>query len=392
MAATAVRASVAGERKNLSRAGWVANRSRTATLVPCAPPYGSRSRRAPTSKRSSTPEAVAEVRDAISTRPAAAMMLGSASPRKPSVRMARRSSELASLLVAWRLHAVSISSGGIPQPLSTTRIRSRPPRWSSTTMARAPASIAFSTNSLTTEAGRSTTSPAAICAATSGGSKVIGIGYGSICAAFAISVPSTARHAVDAPVFMSNVRRAHRFNQFVEIERLAHDLVRWCGAHDRFQRCFVGRGENDAAAAERARVFDFLKVAPYLCVRQADIPDDDVDVVARDVRGQFGLTGARRHFVLRHDVEPVLGENEGDDLDHLFAVVDHEHGGPAVTCRRRGCAVHRLPLCCVMTSLPTGLYACKVFKSCALFRATRTAAAAHRAASARRHRARPVRR
>src|SRR5579862_5405422 len=38
---------------------------------------------------------------------------------------------------------------------------------------RAPASIAFSTSSLTTEAGRSTTSPAAIWLARSGGSRWI---------------------------------------------------------------------------------------------------------------------------------------------------------------------------------------------------------------------------
>jgi hypothetical protein len=38
-------------------------------------------------------------------------------------------------------------------------------------MRRAPASIAFSISSLTTEAGRSTTSPAAIWFARSGGSR-----------------------------------------------------------------------------------------------------------------------------------------------------------------------------------------------------------------------------
>src|ERR1700752_3559043 len=38
---------------------------------------------------------------------------------------------------------------------------------------RAPASTAFSTSSLTTEAGRSTTSPAAICFARSGGRRLI---------------------------------------------------------------------------------------------------------------------------------------------------------------------------------------------------------------------------
>ena len=54
------------------------------------------------------------------------------------------------------------SSGPMPQPSSLTRIKVLPPCAISTVIRRAPASIAFSTNSLTAEAGRSTTSPAAI--------------------------------------------------------------------------------------------------------------------------------------------------------------------------------------------------------------------------------------
>jgi hypothetical protein len=50
----------------------------------------------------------------------------------------------------------------MPQPSSATAMNSRPPSRTSTRMREAPASIAFSTSSLTTEAGRSTTSPAAI--------------------------------------------------------------------------------------------------------------------------------------------------------------------------------------------------------------------------------------
>jgi len=86
---------------------------------------------------------------------------GNASPRKPSVSMASRSSP-ASLEVAWRSTASARSTRGMPSPSSLTRISLRPPPSVSTSMRRAPASRAFSTNSLTTLAGRSTTSPAAM--------------------------------------------------------------------------------------------------------------------------------------------------------------------------------------------------------------------------------------
>ncbi len=54
----------------------------------------------------------------------------------------------------------------IPMPSSLTRMRRRPPSSTSSSIAVAPASSAFSTSSLTTDAGRSTTSPAAIWSAT----------------------------------------------------------------------------------------------------------------------------------------------------------------------------------------------------------------------------------
>src|SRR6185503_1877148 len=50
----------------------------------------------------------------------------------------------------------------MPHPSSRTRTNERPPPSISTATAAASASSAFSTSSLTTEAGRSTTSPAAI--------------------------------------------------------------------------------------------------------------------------------------------------------------------------------------------------------------------------------------
>src|SRR5262245_3592833 len=64
----------------------------------------------------------------------------------------------------------------MPQPSSTTRIRSVPPCPSATSMRVAPASTEFSSSSLTTLAGRSITSPAAILLTTLGGSwRIAGI-------------------------------------------------------------------------------------------------------------------------------------------------------------------------------------------------------------------------
>ncbi len=93
---------------------------------------------------------------------ATAATLASASPRKPSVPMSASSLGSRSLLVACRVTANNRSSGWIPRPLSRTAISVKPPSSSSTSTRVDPASIALSTSSLTTEAGRSTTSPAAI--------------------------------------------------------------------------------------------------------------------------------------------------------------------------------------------------------------------------------------
>ncbi len=91
-----------------------------------------------------------------------AAMLESASPRNPILcRLIRSTTELI-LLVAWRMKALRSWSCSMPEPSSVTRINSMPPSLISTVTAPAPASMAFSTSSLTTLAGRSTTSPAAI--------------------------------------------------------------------------------------------------------------------------------------------------------------------------------------------------------------------------------------
>ena len=102
-------------------------------------------------------------------------MEGSASPRKPMVEMLSRSScpssPTGSLEVAWRSMARASSSALIPLPLSSTTRRTRPPPSTVMSIRVEPASSAFSTSSLITEDGRSTTSPAAIRLTVSGGRR-----------------------------------------------------------------------------------------------------------------------------------------------------------------------------------------------------------------------------
>ena len=116
------------------------------------------------------------VREVTATR-ATEAMLASASPRKPSVATRSRSASVAILLVAWRASASGSSSGAIPPPSSVTRTRFAPPCSSATVTLCAPASRLFSRSSFTTEAGRSTTSPAAIwLTSVSGSSRIAVIG------------------------------------------------------------------------------------------------------------------------------------------------------------------------------------------------------------------------
>src|SRR5262249_27553787 len=77
--------------------------------------------------------------------------------------------------VAWRSTARDKSSGAMPEPSSATRISPSPPPAIATLMRGARASIAFSISSLTTLAGRSTTSPAAMRLTRSGDSCRTGI-------------------------------------------------------------------------------------------------------------------------------------------------------------------------------------------------------------------------
>ena len=97
-------------------------------------------------------------------------MLASASPRKPNVAMRSKSAVASILLVAKRLTAKRKSSASMPQPSSRTTMRFTPPPSMETVMAPASASRLFSKSSFTMDAGRSTTSPAAIWLATNSGS------------------------------------------------------------------------------------------------------------------------------------------------------------------------------------------------------------------------------
>src|SRR6266508_101282 len=129
---------------------------------------------APTEKARTAPAA----RLAMLTR-ATEAMLASASPRKPSERTCSRSSSEAILLVACRANAIGRSPLSMPAPLSATRIRLIPPSASATPISVAPASRLFSRSSLRTDAGRSTTSPAAIwLMSVSGKGRIEGTGGG----------------------------------------------------------------------------------------------------------------------------------------------------------------------------------------------------------------------
>ncbi|MNZ97236.1 hypothetical protein D3C78_1164620 [compost metagenome] len=101
-------------------------------------------------------------------------MAARASPRKPMVTTVSRSCRSAILLVAWRRKATGNSSRGMPTPSSSTVISRTPPASRRRVICVAPASSALSTSSRTTEAGRSTTSPAAIWLMSSSGRSRIG--------------------------------------------------------------------------------------------------------------------------------------------------------------------------------------------------------------------------
>ena len=75
----------------------------------------------PPSTENAVPTSLSGVRVSTCMRETAAME-GSASPRKPSVKMLSRSSAELILLVACEINAAPISSRSMPQPLSVTRM------------------------------------------------------------------------------------------------------------------------------------------------------------------------------------------------------------------------------------------------------------------------------
>ena len=167
-ASTAWPTSVACALRNFSRAGVAKNRSLASTRVPAACATGAGSALCPAVTSSDQPASSPGRRVAIESRETAAMD-GRASPRKPNERMSSRTPS-GSLEVAWRSTASHRSSRAMPQPSSLTEINARPPSRMRTWIEVAPASMLFSTSSLTTDAGRSTTSPAAILLTTASGS------------------------------------------------------------------------------------------------------------------------------------------------------------------------------------------------------------------------------
>ena len=171
-ASTQWASSVASVFRNLRRAGVAKNSSRTSTVVPTLRAVGCSS---PLRPSSSQPWGSSVLSTRVSNDTSAIeQMAASASPRKPMVPTDSRSARLAILLVAWRLSAVGSSLRKMPQPLSSTLISRTPPACSRTVIWVAPASSALSSNSRTTEAGRSTTSPAAIWLMSSSGSSRMG--------------------------------------------------------------------------------------------------------------------------------------------------------------------------------------------------------------------------
>ena len=166
--------SVASVLRNLRRAGVLKNSSFTSTVVPCARAAGLSSPVKPLSEKAVAWPAGRE----ISAQSAIELMAASASPRKPMVPTDSRSSRLVILLVAWRFRAMASSSGAMPMPSSSTAISRTPPADRRRVICVAPASSALSTSSRTTEAGRSTTSPAAIWLISSSGSSRMGRRWG----------------------------------------------------------------------------------------------------------------------------------------------------------------------------------------------------------------------
>ncbi len=153
--------SVVSDFKNFFRTGVLKKRRFTSTMVPTGAPASETFCILPPAISIFVPISLSVVRVTRVNFETDAMD-GNASPRNPMVEMENRSSLVKILLVAYLSIDSSASSRESPIPLSDTRINDFPPFTTSMVICVAFASILFSTSSLTTEAGRSTTSPAAI--------------------------------------------------------------------------------------------------------------------------------------------------------------------------------------------------------------------------------------
>ena len=162
--------SVASVFKNLRRAGVLKNSSFTSTVVPVARATGLSSPLRPSNIQAwLCPCALDKI-----AQSAMALMAAKASPLNPMVPTDSNSCRLAILLVACRRRAKGSSSRKMPMPSSSTLMRRTPPAKRRNWICVAPASRALSTSSRTTEAGRSTTSPAAIWLISSSGRSLMG--------------------------------------------------------------------------------------------------------------------------------------------------------------------------------------------------------------------------
>ena len=153
--------SVASVFKNLRRAGVLKYKSLTSIMVPI-------SRAAGSIGNSSMPlepirqACLVSVTRLLNCKRETDAILARASPRKPKLATLSKSSKQNILLVAWRVSAMLRLSWLIPTPLSVTFNCLIPPCNKHTLISVAPASRLFSSISFNADAGRSTTSPAAI--------------------------------------------------------------------------------------------------------------------------------------------------------------------------------------------------------------------------------------
>ena len=168
--------SVASPCRNFRRAGTLKNRSRTSTCVPTgAPTLAPLARRCRLDHQLVAAVAVGGVARARGQR-----QLRHRRDRRQRLAAKAHRRERAQIVDGRQLRGrvalereVRVVGRHARSRRRRPRMSPRPPPSISTSMRRAPASSAFSTSSLTTDAGRSTTSPAAIWSASSGGSTRI---------------------------------------------------------------------------------------------------------------------------------------------------------------------------------------------------------------------------